>query len=47
MMLNFLNFPSIPGFEKKYVEKLFGDNIHKKTNGVIYQKIIRITMFYS
>ncbi|MDW2913410.1 hypothetical protein R7X13_01160 [Mesomycoplasma ovipneumoniae] len=33
MMLNFLNFPSIPGFEKKYIEKLFGDNIHKKTNG--------------
>ncbi|MDW2921956.1 hypothetical protein R7V43_01100 [Mesomycoplasma ovipneumoniae] len=33
MMVNFLNFPSIPGFEKKYVEKLFGDKIHKKTNG--------------
>ncbi|MCP9306836.1 M28 family peptidase [Mesomycoplasma ovipneumoniae] len=33
MMVNFLNFPSIPGFEKKYIEKLFGDKIHKKTNG--------------
>ncbi|MDO6856532.1 hypothetical protein Q4502_02290 [Mesomycoplasma ovipneumoniae] len=33
MMLNFLNFPSIPGFEKSYIEKLFGDKIHKKTNG--------------
>lgn len=32
MMINFLNFPSIPGFEKKYIEKLFGGNIHKKTN---------------
>ncbi|WNM14879.1 hypothetical protein [Mesomycoplasma ovipneumoniae] len=33
IMVNFLNFASIPGFEKKYVEKLFGDKIHKKTNG--------------
>ncbi|WP_337898204.1 M28 family peptidase [Mesomycoplasma ovipneumoniae] len=33
MMVNFLNFPLIPGFEKRYIEKLFGDNIHKKTNG--------------
>ncbi|WP_337895928.1 hypothetical protein [Mesomycoplasma ovipneumoniae] len=33
IMINFLNFPSIPGFEKKYIEKLFGDKIHKGTNG--------------
>ncbi|WP_341508009.1 M28 family peptidase [Mesomycoplasma ovipneumoniae] len=33
IMTNFLNFPSIPGFEKKYIEKLFGDKIHKETSG--------------
>ncbi|MDW2861122.1 hypothetical protein [Mesomycoplasma ovipneumoniae] len=38
MMVNFLNFPSIPGFEKKYIEKLFGDKIHKKTNGAYLSK---------